>query len=228
MWRYFFNKERARKRAARRATSPVMKEFLSYPHPAGSNDWQDVEIVSLDLETTGLNPGQNQILSYGSVTLHHGEILLQSRQHRNVFSEQPIPEASVVIHQITDDQSSRGEPLAILLPGLLQQLAGKVMLVHFAAVEQGFLDAACQRLYGSPFIQPTIDTLVLAERLLSRRSDIISPGRLRLFQLREEYGLPRYKAHNALKDALGTAELLLAITADISAGGPLPLKSLLR
>jgi DNA polymerase-3 subunit epsilon len=33
------------------------------------------------------------------------------------------------------------------------------------------------------------------------------------------YGLPQYKAHNALYDALATAELFLAMAAEIAPGG---------
>ena len=42
----------------------------------------------------------------------------------------------------------------------------------------------------------------------------IAPGDLRLFNLRERYHLPNYKAHNALSDAISTAELFLALAAE--------------
>jgi len=227
MWPFFFNRETRRKLALRKATSPVMQDFLSHPHPNPGGDWQDTEIVSLDFETTGLNPKTDQVLSIGSVNIKLGSIVLDSARHKYVLAEQAIPESSAVIHHITDDQASTGQALTTLLPDLLQLLAGRVMLVHFSRIEQGFLDAACRQYYGSPFIQPTIDTLVLADRLLSKRNHTMRPDRLRLFHLREDYKLPCYKAHNALKDALTTAELLLAMTTQISPNGHSPLKTLL-
>jgi DNA polymerase-3 subunit epsilon len=102
-----------------------------------------------------------------------------------------------------------------VLPEILEQLAGRVMLVHFAGIEQGFLDRACRRLYGAPFVIRTIDTLVLARRLFEIRNHTIQPSNLRLFNLRPLFNLPQYKAHNALSDALATGELFLAMAAEM-------------
>ena len=44
-----------------------------------------------------------------------------------------------------------------------RRLAGHVILVHYKNIEQNFIDAACRRLYGSPFIIPIIDTLPIAQ-----------------------------------------------------------------
>jgi DNA polymerase-3 subunit epsilon len=41
----------------------------------------------------------------------------------------------------------------------------------------------------------------------------VKQGDLQLSQIRSLYGLPRYTAHNALNDAVATAELMLAIAA---------------
>ncbi len=101
------------------------------------------------------------------------------------------------------------------------------MLVHFNKIEQGFLDAACKKLYASPFIIPTIDTLVLSQRLMQKRNHAIEPSSLRLFNLRDNYRLPHYKAHNALNDALTTAELFLALEAEVTPRGSTRLKDLM-
>ncbi len=219
MWRYFFSKERQRKLSLAGTGPGVMHDFLSAPHPDRRQDWREVEIVALDLETTGLNPERDHILSFGLVRLQHGCIHLDSAWHEIVRIEGPIPEAAAVIHKITDDRAAAGRPLAELLPQLLTRLAGKVLLVHYSRIEQNFLDAACRRLYGAPFIMPIIDTLRMAHRLLELRNHTIQPGNLRLFNLRPLYGLPQYKAHNALYDALATAELFLAMAADAAPTG---------
>ena len=54
------------------------------------------------------------------------------------------------------------------------------------------------------------ETVGLEHRLLTRRDQPILQGDLRLQACRERYGLPPLPAHNALSDALATAELLLA------------------
>jgi DNA polymerase-3 subunit epsilon len=205
-----------------------MRNFLGKPFTDRQTDWREAEIVSLDFETTGLDPRKDQIISLGLVIMQQGAIQLGTAWHEIVRVDQPVPASSAIIHRITDDQTSSGRPLTEVLPELLETLSGRIMLVHFGRIEQGFLNAACQRLYGSPFLLPTIDTLVLAERIYSRNNPAINPHRLRLFNLREDYNLPRYQAHNALNDALSTAELFMAMAYEIVPRGHASLKNFIN
>lgn len=204
-----------------------MQSYLSNPFPPERWSWKSAQIVSLDFETTGLDPHNHQILSYGSVEISRGAIVFGSAMQQFIRSETSIPQSSAVIHGITDDAASAGRPLDEVLPILLAGLSGKLLLVHYKRIEIGFLDAACRSLYGSPFLIPTIDTLELARRVLKLRDYGVGPNQLRLFNLRDTYGLPRYSAHNALYDAITTAELFLALAAEISPKAELRLGKLL-
>lgn len=219
MWQKFFSKETQRKRALSRAAPGIMQDYFAVPFVDNRSDWRDAEIVALDLETTGLDPKKDSILSFGLVELKHNSIRLKSAWYEIVQVKGQIPESSAVINNITDDDAAAGKPLETLLPQLLQRLAGRVILVHYRNIEQNFIDAACRRLYGQPFIIPIIDTLPIALRLLELRNHTIQPGNLRLFNLRPHFGLPHYKAHNALYDALATAELFLAMAAEAAPSG---------
>jgi DNA polymerase-3 subunit epsilon len=61
-----------------------------------------------------------------------------------------------------------------------------------------------------------------------RRDQQIQDGDLQLGRLRSRYHLPRYTAHDALIDAVATAELLLAMAAQFDRKNPLPLASHVR
>jgi len=225
--RFGNNKDKQRGKALKQATHPVMQKYLSQPLADVARPWDQVDIVSLDFETTGLDPACEQILSYGKVEIKGGLIQLASARHELVRAEKSIPESSAIIHHITDDQARTGRDLEEIMPELLDHLAGKVLLVHYNNIEQGFLDAACRRLYGSPFIIPIIDTLALGHRILVRRNHALSTNALRLFNLRDLYKLPVYRAHNALNDAMTTAELFLALEAEITPHAATPMKDLL-
>ena len=84
------------------------------------------------------------------------------------------------------------------------------MLVHFARIERQFLQQACLELYGLAPCFPMIDTLVVAKRQLDKRDVAYDPSELRLSNLRHQYKLPDHHGHDALNDAVATAELLLA------------------
>jgi DNA polymerase-3 subunit epsilon len=103
-----------------------------------------------------------------------------------------------------------------------------VLLGHHVGLEQAFLDAACRRLYGAGFLAPLADTEVLIQHWLERKNEVFGGHQLRLHALRERYGLPRYKAHNALIDALATAELFCAFIARANLVGRVPLKRFLK
>ena len=78
------------------------------------------------------------------------------------------------------------------------------------------------------FLAPLVDTEDLIRRWLEQRNEAFGGHQLRLHALRERYGLPRYKAHNALTDALATAELFCAFVARANLVGRVPLKRFLK
>jgi len=214
-----FGKEYQRKRALADAAPGALRDYLSQPFPESRVGCRDAVIAAVDLETTGLDPKKDHILSVGLVDIRGMSIPLSTAWHAVVRIEGEIPAESAVIHQITDDHAAEaGRPIEEVLPELLERLRGKVMLAHYSRIEQQFIDNACRQLYGAPFLIPTIDTLVLAQRMFERRNHNIQTGDLRLFNLRPRYNLPHYRAHNALSDALSTAELFLAMASEISPG----------
>lgn len=222
-----FGPNAQRKRALKKATHPIMQQFLSVPFAEKNNAWQDCELVSLDLETSGLNTARDHILSFGMVDIVDSAIRLDTARHQLIKTSRPLKESSVIVHHITDDLSGQGIAISQAIEAILQHLAGKIMLVHFRRIEQQFLDSACRKLYGTPFIVPTIDTMHIAESLLIRENHTIIANELRLFNLLRKYHLPQYRAHDALYDALSTAELFLAMASDIQPQGKCSLKNFL-
>lgn len=219
MWWLGTGVERARRTAAQKAPAGIMRDFLAAPVPSRQALCRHVEIAALDLETTGLEPKQDRILSIGLVMVRGLIIDLFDAWQESLSVNGKLPEQTVVIHGITDDQAALGSNMDEVLPTLLQLLTGKVLLVHNASLDRAFLDKACRDHYGAPFIMPIIDTQELARRRFERRNLPVKSGDLRLFSLRQRYNLPRYNAHNALSDALATAELFLAMAAEISPTG---------
>jgi DNA polymerase III subunit epsilon len=210
MFSQLFGYEAKRKRLLAKAPEGALKDYLSVPFPDPKTPLNKVPILSMDFETTGLDVKKDQILSIGHILIKEHEIQLSSAYHQVINTRGHLKEEGVIIHHITDDVKSQGEKAEKVIEQLLQVMAGKVILVHFAHIEKNFLQYFCKKLYGLTPVFPIIDTLVVARKRLDQRTALYSPNDLRLFNLRENYNLPRYKAHNALSDALATAELFLA------------------
>jgi len=212
----FLGSNVVRRYLLKKTGSAVMQSFYSKSFPNRKKSLNDIEIISIDIETTGLNPDKDKIVSIGLVNIEHHGIRLKSCWHQIIKVKKDLSKNSVVIHKITDDQSVTGMTIDKAMPLLLDKLSGKVMLAHNASIEIGFINKVCQRLYGCDFVMPIIDTQLLAKRSLERSNKIFINSDLRLFNLREKFNLPAYKAHNALMDAIAAAELFLLMANKIS------------
>jgi len=202
--------ERQRKCLLKKVPEGALKDFLSVPFPDKASLVDELAILSVDFETTGLNAINDKLLSVGFVEIVNQQIKLSTCYHQIINTTKELNASNVIIHHITDEQKSRGKSLKIVVDKLLQALAGKVMLVHFACIEKRFLKQACLELYG--FYPPLliIDTLALARKKLDQRNLAYDSSELTLSALRKKKGLPNHIAHNALNDAIATAELFLA------------------
>ncbi len=229
MWDRLFGLERRRRRLLARAPPGPLRDCLAVPWPRRGSDCREVRFVAVDLETTGLDPVHDAIVAVGWVAIAGGAVDLSTARHRVVAPGRDIPEPSAVVHGIGDDAAARGAPLHEALAALLGDLAGGVLVAHNAPFELAALDAACRRAFGAPFAPPAVDTLALARGWLERRSAAAarSGPSLRLDAVRRRHNLPRYRAHNALSDALAAGELFLAELAARDRGRGVPLGAVL-
>lgn len=216
MFKYFFGINYTRKKLLKRTRSSVMKEYYETPFPSKNDLINNVDIISLDFETTGLNIKNDEVVSIGSVKVCQLGVDLSTASHQLINIKNKLPEKSVVIHKITDTQSAGGINIETALPILLKQLSGNILLAHNAKIEAGFINKMCLELYDTEFVIPVVDTQYLAKRSFERNNQPYKDNSLRLFNLREALNMPAYKAHNALMDAVATAELFLAMCNKIS------------
>ncbi len=222
------------------SASPLGRRWLAWRTPSGplrdyydrdvaspATPYDQADLLAIDLETTGLDPETDEILSIGYVPISGGRVRLAGAAYHLVHPLGQVPDETAVIHGLLDGALAEAPPLAEVLPRLLAALAGRVGIAHHARIERQFLSAACRRLYGRPLAAPIICTLALERRALILEGRESSDGDLRLGPTRTRYGLPRYRAHNALTDALAAAELFLAQAAHSSGTKPAHLGSLM-
>jgi DNA polymerase-3 subunit epsilon len=210
---------------ARAAPGPL-RDYLAVPFPRAGADCRTVRFVALDVEATGLDAASEELVSVGWVCVDGARIDLSTVGHRVIAVGREMPEASAVIHRITDDRAATGAPLREVLAEVLGVLAGKVLVAHNARSDLRYLDAACRQVFGRRLVAPAVDTVALAYHRLTAAGVRLRPRELRLDALRRRHNLPRYRAHDALSDAIACAELFLAELAHRDGAG-VPLASLL-
>nr|WP_297401289.1 3'-5' exonuclease [uncultured Marinobacter sp.] len=199
------------------ATNPLLVAFYRAGCPAPETPMSEIPMVALDFETTGLDPNQHSIVSIGLVPFTLDGIQLGRARHWIVRPQLPLHQTSIEIHGITHSDIDKAPDLQEVLGDLFAELNGRVTVVHYRAIERPFLDVALKWRLGEGIRFPVLDTMAIEAHLHPNRQPSRwqkltgkTPVSIRLADSRARYGLPHYAAHNALIDAMATAELLQA------------------
>ena len=153
--------------------------------------------ISIDLETTGLNPKLDKIIEIGAVKVVDGKV-------RDTFSTfvspgRKLEERVVELTGIRDDMLADAPVMDEVLPGLMTFLEELPLLGHRILFDYSFLKkAAVDRKLS--FEKNGMDTLKIARRYLPEVE------RRTLEYLCKYYRI-RHTAHRALGDAMATHEL---------------------
>lgn len=203
-----------------RVNHPLLRELYSTPLPSLASTLDAISFLVVDLETTSLDPNEGEIASIGWVPIDNGKVMLSGAEHHLIAVEHGVGQ-SAVFHQISDGQLSGASALEPVMRRFLERVRGRVLVFHYAGLDHGYLDVVTRRLFQAPLLMPFVDTMAIEKSKLLRHQESLAPGELRLFACRDRYGLPDYPPHNALVDAIATAELLLAQFASRGSGARL-------
>lgn len=189
---------------------PAYYDFDLFAAAAGSRALDDQPLEALaytvfDTETTGLDPsGGDEIIQFGATRIVNGRLLRGECFDALVDPGRSIPEAGIAVHHITPDMV-RGRPrIGAVLPAFHAFAAETVLVGHNVAFDMRFLklkEAECR----VAFDQPVLDTLLLA--------GIVHPNadQHALEAIAGRLGVSVSGRHNALGDALVTAEVFLKL-----------------
>ena len=202
---------------AEATNNPFLKAFYQAGCCDANTPLSQVPMVAMDFETTGLSASEHSIISVGLVPFTLDGIQLSEARHWLVKPKLALHQTSVTIHGITHADLEQAPDLAEILPELLECLAGRLTVVHYRDIERPFLDVALRYRLQEGIQFPLLDTMAIESHLHPDRRPTFwqswrgkKPLSIRLADSRLRYGLPHYAAHNALMDAIATAELLQA------------------
>ena len=161
----------------------------------------DVTFCVLDIETTGGDRNSDLITEIGMVKVRAGEFLgtLQTL----INPGRTIPPMITVLTGITESMVVRAPPIEAVLPAMIEFLGDAVVVGHNVGFDMAFINAALTRRGDAEIVNPVIDTLPLARRLI--RDEVPD---CRLGTLASRFRLDHRPSHRALDDALATADLL--------------------
>lgn len=193
--------------------------------PAGGRrrSWREARFAALDFETTGLDFERDEVVSFGVVPVLEGRIKVGAAVHQLVAPAVPSTPMSMKVHGIlprdVEDAPSPDRARDLLRT----ELEGRFVLAWYARVERAFL----RRLFGGSrwaWRRRTVDVRDLAIELEGRDP----ASRFGLTETAERYGVPVVNPHEALDDALVTAQLFLVLATKLEVRGIATVRDLVR
>ncbi|SFT77038.1 DNA polymerase-3 subunit epsilon [Geodermatophilus amargosae] len=173
--------------------------------------------VVVDLETTGGSPKDSAITEIGAVKVRGGEVLGEFQTLVDPGCE--VPPYISVLTGITTAMVATAPRIGAVLPAFLEFARGAVLVAHNAPFDLGFLRAACEQTGTAWPAAASVDTAVLARRLLSRDE----VPNCKLATLAPYFSATTSPCHRALDDARATVDVLHGLFERL---GPLGVTSL--
>ena len=169
------------------------------------------ELVSLDCETTGLDPRKDEILSVGAIRIR-GDVLLTSQRLDILVRPEGVPSAqSVAIHHLRGIDVAAGLPWEEAIRRVLDFVGPRPLVGYYIEFDAAMLGRYVRRLIGCPLPNRRIEVSSL---YYDWRASQLPPGAnidLRIETIRERLDLPRRAEHDAFNDALMAALIYLRL-----------------
>jgi len=202
-----------------RAIEPVLDgRFFRERDEVGLWEWHypfaraDDPLLVLDLETTGLSPGDNEIIEIALLRADGGRL---TRLSRFVDPGQPIPPFITRLTGITDADVRGAPDVESVLEELLPYFDGATLIIQNAPFDLGFLRPRMSRL-GVKIHNEVIDTVQWARRALPRMRRRGLDYLIKAFEVPIDAGA----RHRALGDVEATWEVAREMYYILTAGEP--------
>lgn len=187
------------------------------PQPTGENKstkgpMRDRPILFLDLETTGLNPGQQEISEIGAVLVSQPDWQVLKTYEAKVLPthiETAQPEALQISHFDAAVWAKEGRPLRQALTELSELGQGAILAGFNVTFDWAFLQTGFNLVdLPDPFYYHRFDVMSSAYTMLFHRNEF---KKFSLSECCRFFGVVNTKAHSALADAQATYEVFLGL-----------------
>lgn len=196
----------------RRATGPALSapqkeriaRWRALPAFDGDALFEQARWCVVDVESSGLDVHRDRLIAIGAVPVEVKHVAIAEAFHRLLRQQGASSTENILIHRISGtEQLSGDEPAGVLLDFL--QLVGNSPLVAFhARFDETMIRRALQNVLGVRMRHRWLDLAVLAPAL-DREAPATRRG---LDDWLARYQIVPLQRHNALADALATAQLL--------------------
>jgi len=191
---------------------------------AASTPLAALRFVVVDVETTGLHPYVDRLISIGAVEVDGCKVRLDSGFEVVFRQKRASANANILIHGIDGTTQLAGLDPAVAMLQFFDYAEQAPLVGFHAGFDRVMIDRAAKAALGCGTSNRWFDLAHLAPALL-QVPDSAAPKSLDDWT--EMFGITNQARHNALADALATAQLLQVLLARASAAGIVTLADLL-
>ncbi|MBM4968197.1 3'-5' exonuclease [Vibrio parahaemolyticus] len=169
------------------------------------------EFVSLDCETTSLDPNRAELVTIAATKIIDNRILTSQPFEVRLRAPQSLDSGSVKIHKIRHQDLADGISEKEALLKLLAFIGNCPLVGYHIRYDKKILDLACQRQLGFPLPNPLIEVSQIYHDKLERHLPNAYFD-LSLDAICKHLELPIQDKHDALQDAISAALVFVRLT----------------
>ena len=180
------------------------------PVTASTEVFEHARLVVLDVETTGLDLANDTLISIGAVAVVNGRIALGDSFYVVLQQQQSSRRENILIHGISGSVQRQGVAPAEALLAFLDYLGNAPLVAFHVTFDETMIRRALRQYLGLSFKHPWLDLAFVLPAL--------NPHLLRSHRALDDwarrFSIQNDERHNAVADALVTAQLLLIAVAE--------------
>lgn len=193
----------------------ALQAYAALPAADLHQPLQKTRFVVVDVETSGLNPYRDKLISIGAVALVGGVVRYAESFEVVLRQETPSSEGNILVHGIDGTTQESGEDADAGLAAYLL-FVGKSPLIGFhAGFDRMVIGRAVHKTLGIEPGNAWLDVAILAPALFAHRAPVDST----LDDWLQIFDISNYSRHNAVADACATAQLFQIIAAQAQKQG---------
>lgn len=212
-----------RLKTIRRELSPAARENLTVLDGLDPGaPAREQRYVVVDLETTGLDPHKDRVVSVGAFRVIEGRVKLGDYFSELVNPGRSIPPESIKVHGVTPANIAAARTAWEVFEDFLGWLGNDILVAHYALFDLYFLNWVMRAQHGFKLQNLVVDTVLMC------RMALIEPDpyggrrgakRCSLDGLAERFEIHVPDRHTALGDALATALILQRLLPELARAG---------
>ncbi|MDE2363838.1 MAG: 3'-5' exonuclease [Hyphomicrobiales bacterium] len=185
--------------------------FLFEPGPAD-------EVVVFDCETTGLSVAQDDIIAIAAVKVRGNRILASERFEAVARPDAKMNPEAIKVHRLLERDVEAGRRFMQIIPDFLHFVGGRPLVGYYLEFDVAMVDKYVKPLLGIELPNERIEISALYYDRKYGNAPAGTHVDLSFAHILRDLGLPALEQHDALNDAIMTAEMYVALR-DLKARG---------